>query len=257
MHSAMTIRFVGVLVLGALPALGAGDDPARTDASPTARLYPHPVITEVFFNVPKGDHADANGDGLRQANADEFVELFNPHPKTINLRGYTITNRITTYDDDTKRGVRFTFPPLMMEPGTVVVVFNGFDTTIPGPVGTEKRAPARRNEHFAAAYVFTIDPSSRTSTFANGGDFVLLSDPHGNPIDAVEWGDPDPAPPSQTLRTVEVDKNPKGSVQRVTADAPMQPHRRIDHHMFSPGRLPRTPASATPEPGDDPPSERE
>ena len=85
------------------PAHASEPDPETQNESetPTRRLAPHPVITEVLFNVPKSDDADANADGARHSTGDEFVELFNPHPRTINLHGYTITNRLTTYDGDT------------------------------------------------------------------------------------------------------------------------------------------------------------
>lgn len=226
--------------LATAPALAS--DPE--DGTPTQRLSPHPVITEVLFNVPKGDDADANADGTRHSTADEFVELFNPHPGTIDLRGYTITNRLTAFDAGAKRGVRFTFPPFEMEPGAVVVVFNGHGARIPGPVGTAERAPKKPNDHFAGAYVFTMNPSARTNAFSNSGDFALLSDPRGEPIDAVAWNDPDPPPPESARRTETVDKNPKGSVQRVTADASLIAHPTLDGAICSPGTLPAPPAVA-------------
>lgn len=55
--------------------------------------FPHPLITEVYYAVGRGSEGDANGDGVRDANGDEFVELINPHDKTINLKGYVITDR--------------------------------------------------------------------------------------------------------------------------------------------------------------------
>ena len=63
--------------------------------------YPHPQITEALFNVPTGAKGDANGDGERDAAGDEFIEIANPHNKPINLRGYTITNRLASPTEDT------------------------------------------------------------------------------------------------------------------------------------------------------------
>lgn len=53
--------------------------------------FPHPLITEVYFAVGPGMGGDASGDGEREANGDEFVELVNPHDKPIQLKGYTIS----------------------------------------------------------------------------------------------------------------------------------------------------------------------
>ncbi len=36
------------------------------------------IINEVLYDPPAGDHAgDANGDGSREANEDEFIEFYN------------------------------------------------------------------------------------------------------------------------------------------------------------------------------------
>lgn len=201
--------------------------------------FPAPSITEVLFNVPNNDDADANKDGTRHHAADEFVELLNHHDKPINLKGFTITSRLTTFDADTKRGIRFTFPSLELPPGAVVVLFNGCDASIPGPVGNAKRAPKDPNPHFDDAFVFSLENESPNNAFANAADFVLLSDPAENPIDAVVWGNPSPAPPDAAPRIAEVPKNPRGSVQRTAPDRDPQPHRKIDTEIFSPGRIPR------------------
>lgn len=74
-----------VIVMSAGLALGQ---------APTAHgvPFPHPVITEVLFNVPSGARGDANADGTRDAVGDEFVELINPHDKPIDLKGYVLTD---------------------------------------------------------------------------------------------------------------------------------------------------------------------
>lgn len=68
--------------------------PPAGDAAPAApRIqFPHPLITEVLFDVPTGDAGDATGDGSRNATGDEFIELANPHSKPIQLGGYVITD---------------------------------------------------------------------------------------------------------------------------------------------------------------------
>ena len=200
----------------------------------------HPVITEILYNVPPGDAGDAARDGTRDAAGDEFVELFNPHPKAINLQGYTIANRLAAAEPAGKRGVRFTFPKFELPPGGVVVVFNGYKTTIAQPVGTSARAPSGPNKEFSDAFIFTMGTRQPMNAFKNDGDFVLLSSPDGKALQCIIWGEPDPPPPSAVARTETVAEAPKGSVQRLTADGDIQPHPAIDGRAFSPGEMPAT-----------------
>ena len=77
-------------VFGLCSVLALAVDP---DTSPSAAPkppveFPHPLITEILYAVPKGDAGDANQDGKRSPTGDEFVELINPHDKPINLKGY-------------------------------------------------------------------------------------------------------------------------------------------------------------------------
>lgn len=96
---------LGCVVAGVLALVAGGavaravqpepKSPAATGATPAgahAVPFPHPLITEVLFNVPTGPKGDANGDGLRDAVGDEFVELINPHGKPIQLKGYVLTD---------------------------------------------------------------------------------------------------------------------------------------------------------------------
>ncbi len=53
---------------------------------------PHPLITEILYAVPPGAAGDAGQDGKRSATGDEFIELFNPHDKPINLKGYVLVD---------------------------------------------------------------------------------------------------------------------------------------------------------------------
>lgn len=219
---------------------GAGKD----DADPIADLRPHPVITEVLFNVPNDDSGDADKDGSRDATGDEFVELFNPHAKSVNLRGYTLTSRLSVGDDTGKKGVRFTFPDLELPPGAVVVVFNGYKSTASGPIGSSRRPPEKVHPEFAKAAVFSMGITAKNRSWNNSGDFVLLSAPDGRPVDAIWWGDPSPKPPKGCLRAAEVDANPAGSVQRTTADAEPVPHTKLDSRVCSPGEIPAKPDAA-------------
>ncbi len=151
-----------------------------------AIAYPHPIITEVLFAVPGGDAGDANGDGKRHVSGDEFVELYNPHDKAIQLRGYKLTDA----NAPDKGQLRFVFPLFELPPGGAVVVFNGFGCSWFGPVGDAKAAPMAANDRFGNAWVFTMKAASQYVAFSNTGDHVLLTGPDGSPVHRVSWGEP-------------------------------------------------------------------
>lgn len=210
-------------------------------AADTAIPFPHPVITEVLFDVPPAAAGDASGDGAREANGDEFVELFNPHSKPINLKGYRIVNRLAVGDKSASRGFAFTFPACEVPPGGLVVLFNGQDTTVKGPVGSAVSAPAGTNPNFGGALVFVAKSGkSKPTGFKNDADCAVLESPDGKPVDVVVWGQPDPPAPAaaDSIRSQSVKARPKGSVQRMTADGQLQPHMSIDSKPFSPGVFP-------------------
>lgn len=224
-----TLAIVGGSI-AALVLMGAGED--------SKPLYP--VITEVLFNVPPGDSGDANKDGARDSTGDEFVELFNPTSKGIDLKGYTITSRLSTGEKDAKRGVRFTFPKFELPPGGVVVVFNGYKANIPGPTGSSERAPSGTSKEFGDAYVFSMGVKQPMLALKNDGDFVLLSDAAGKAVACVSWGQPDPEPPSEVVRAESVSAGGRCSVQRARVEDDLAAHTSIDGRAFSPGEMPST-----------------
>lgn len=207
--------------------------------------YAHPMITEVMFNVPQGDEADANQDGSRDATGDEFVEVGNPNAAPMNLKGYRIVSRLSYNEESPKRGVFFTFPDFELPAHSVALVFNGHSATIPGPVGNAAKAPDGPSEAFGMGFVFSMEMGARNNAFSNSGDFLLLLDPAGRPVDGVFWGDPKPAPPAATdaegrliYRLEEVKRDPKGSVQRMSPTDTLVEHGAIDGTPFSPGWIP-------------------
>jgi hypothetical protein len=251
-----TLAFTTTLALVVTSVFAGADGPDdRRPSNADDGPPPIPVITEVYFNVVKGEQGDASADGSRHATGDEFVELWNPSSETINLEGWSLVSRLAYHADDpaAKRGVRFTFPDFELEPGYVAVVFNGEGTRVPGPVGSPRKPHKKPNDTFHDAFVFTMRMGSKNRSFANGGDFVLLLDAEGQPVEGVAWGDPDPAPP-RTHATDEhgdevrlytlhiVDKRPGGSVHRVLDDEgdfhPFANHEAFgDDTLFSPGRV--------------------
>lgn len=233
------LRIVGM----AIGSLAAASAHAGDDDDPLAALRPHPVITEVLFHVPNSDAGDADKDGSRDPTGDEFVELFNPHTRAVNLRGYSLSSRLSAGDASGKKGVRFTFPDLELPPGAVVVVFNGYKSAATGPIGTAKSPPPKVHPDFGKAAVFSMGTTAKNRSWNNSGDFVLLSAPDGTPVDAIWWGEPTPAPPKGCLRSTEAIANPGGSVQRTTAGADPVAHTSIDGSACSPGVIPAQGAS--------------
>lgn len=248
--------------------------------------FPHPLITEVLYGVPTGDEGDADKDGERSATGDEFVELYNPHDRPIQLKGYTVCDGTPqeAYDkksssgkgsngkskgspgrgkadnkpdkksekdansdanpsgkqDGPKTSLRFVFPDFELKPGEVVVLFNGHEQMIPGPVGTRDRAPASKNERFGNAWVFTMGVESRFVAFNNKGDCVAINDPSGTTIEVVTWGKPNKEPPSASQLT-EKAPEAKGSVQRAGLASRLVEHEEMTwskgggRELFSPG----------------------
>lgn len=126
-------------------------------ASPCAETPARPgevVLHEVLVSVPQGEAGDANGDGIRDAYEDEFVEILNVSTQTIDLGGVSVAN-----GDRPK----FTFEaPYCLAPMEAVLVFGG-------PKGTP---PQRWGE----VQVFF---STTRLGFSNSGGEVNLLDPEG------------------------------------------------------------------------------
>ncbi|SFZ95126.1 Calx-beta domain-containing protein [Flaviramulus basaltis] len=111
------------------------------------------LINEVLYDPDADSAGDANGDGTRDANDDEFIEFFNSGPE-FDLSGYTIS------DADQ---VRHIFPTGTILPVNAVLVVFGGGT----PTG-----------NFGGAIVQTASEGALNMT--NSGDFMTLSDPSGN-----------------------------------------------------------------------------
>jgi hypothetical protein len=213
----------------ASPKSDPGHDPA-----PMAVAFPHPLISEVLFAVPTSGDSDPNKSGNREVSGDEFVELVNPHDRSIELRGYTITDGSPT----AKTALRFTFPAMILPARSVVVVFNGHDAKIPGPVGDARSAPPGVNDHFHKAAVFTMRIASTRVSFSNAGDAACLRAPDGKPLQRVRWGKADEKAGGTGFALDEIaPATSKGSVQRDGAgkDAAWKAHAEIDSTPFSPG----------------------
>lgn len=197
---------------------------------------PHPQITEVLFNVPTESTGDANRDGERHAAGDEFIEVANPHDSSVNLKGYVLFNRRSSFTG-AGGGVRFAFPEVDLPAHAVCIVFNACDATLQEPFGTTTQPPEKGNSEFNGVMVFSMENTSKQRAMNNAGDWIALAAPDGTIVDCVSWGEPDPPPP-KSIRTQKVDTNPKGSVQRAGPNLELEPHRTINGQPFSPGIIP-------------------
>lgn len=113
------------------------------------------LINEVLYDPKSGIEGDANGDGTRHSNEDEFIEFFNSG-LALDISGYTIS-------DATK--LRHTFPSGTIVPKNGVILVFGGGT----PTGT-----------FGGAIVQTA--STGTLNMNNAGDFVTVKDATGNTV---------------------------------------------------------------------------
>jgi len=162
---ALIIAFV--LTTGTLlPVLASGINQHR---SPTAKLKPDVatlIINEYLADPPDGLAGDANGDGVRDASADEFVELVNNGAVALDISLFTISDATQT---------RFTVPSGKVIPaGEGAVVFGGGK-----PTGAFGNATAN-------GLVFAVGGSGLSLN--NGGDTIIVKDNLGAVVDAVTFG---------------------------------------------------------------------
>jgi hypothetical protein len=113
------------------------------------------LINEVLYDPASGSAGDANGDGTRDANDDEFIEFFNSGPE-LDISGYTVS-------DESR--ARHTFPTgTILAVNEVLILFGGGN-----PKGS-----------FGGAIVQTA--SEGLLNISNSGDIVTMRDTNGNVV---------------------------------------------------------------------------
>ena len=135
----------------------AEDDCPLEAGYPEYNGCPQPliIINEVLYDPPSGNTGDANGDGTREAQEDEFIEFYNMGGQ-IDISGYTISDAAQE---------RHVFPSGTIIPANgVLVLFGGGN-----PTGS-----------FGGAIVQTA--STGLLNMNNAGDMVTMHDSNGNEI---------------------------------------------------------------------------
>ncbi len=148
----------GRVTLSASTPDGAG---GTVGAAATLDVLLPLVLNELLADVPPDDPAtaavegDANRDGVRRSDDDEFVELLNVSTAPVDLTGLILSD---------SSNVRFTFPAgATLAPGRAVVVFGGGDAPPHDP-------------NFGDALVFTASALGLN----DGGDTLNLKLTVGN-----------------------------------------------------------------------------
>ena len=119
----------------------------------TVTIYYGFVLNEVLYDPPGGINGDANGDGDRHFDEDEFVEFVNSSENSLDISGYKLfdSTRLATNTPN------YEFPPnTVLSPGQAVVVFGGGT-----PIG-----------NFGGSLVFAA--SIQTLNLNNNGDVLTV-----------------------------------------------------------------------------------
>ena len=134
------------------------------------------IFNEVLYDPPPGDAGDANGDGVRDAQEDQFLEFYNNSSVEIDLAGWQVYDK-TALEDDVPRHV---FP-------------DDETSVLPGGMAHVLFADGTPTGDFGGSIVTTT--STGRLNMNNGNDFVTVKDAEGNVV--IEFdifvldGDPD------------------------------------------------------------------
>jgi len=164
------------------------------------------MINEILADPPPDIAGDANGDGVRSATDDEFVEFVSLAGQPLDLSGWTVTDSF---------GTRFVFPAgAKLLPGRAMVLFGGGDSE-----------SIRDFEAETGSLVFV----SSSLGLNNTGDTVTLYRPDGTTSDSIVFGSEGGNGVSLT-RAVDGDVG-AGFVPH-PGDLPFSPGARLDGTLF-------------------------
>ncbi len=133
------------------------------------------VVNEVLADPPDGTAGDANHDGVRVGAEEEFVELVNGSPETLDLSGWTLRTRQL---GGTSEVARHTFPQgYTLPPGEALALFGGGNPDADDPI-------------FGGALVGTA--SSGSLSLTNAGLTIVVRDAAANLVTRFTYGCPAP-----------------------------------------------------------------
>ena len=119
--------------------------------------FPHILINEVHYDPANDISGDANGDGVRESQNDEFIEFYN-YGSDLDISGWEV------HDLEAERHV---FPEGTVVPGGGALVLFGGGT----PTGT-----------FGGAIVQTANGFESILNMNNSNDFVTIYDANNNAV---------------------------------------------------------------------------
>ena len=129
----------------------------------TDTIYYGFVLNEVLYDPPSGNTGDVNGDGIRDANDDEFVELVNSSATSLDISGYKLYDAVRLSINTANHE----FPAnTILNPGQAVVVFGG---------GTPTGNFGGSLVFAASGQVLNLNNSGDVLTVKNNNDSVLFS----------------------------------------------------------------------------------
>ncbi|PQJ81160.1 lamin tail domain-containing protein [Polaribacter glomeratus] len=127
------------------------------------------IINEVLFDPASDITGDANGDGTRSPNDDEFIELVNSGSTALDISGYTIEDTYTVTI------IRHVVPAnTVLTAGGVYLVFGGGTPTASGTAAG----------NFGTATV--IVASSGGLGFSNSSEVIIVRDASGTAIATLD-----------------------------------------------------------------------
>lgn len=164
------------------------------------------MINELLADPPMDDAGDANGDGVRDAWGDEFVEIVSLSASPLDLSGWSLSDAF---------GTRFTFPQgTSLLPGRALVLFGG------GDCEAVKESLAE-----TGSLVFCTGGLGLTNT----GDTVTIRNAVGDQVDAVTYGSE--GGKDKSLNRLS-DSDPKSSMGLHQGDLPFSPGVKMDGSLF-------------------------
>ena len=144
---------------------GSGGSGGAGGTGTTDTIFYGFLLNEVLYDPPSGSIGDANGDGTRDPNEDEFVEFVNDSDSIVDLSGYKIFD-----EENLSISVpnHVFYPNTILNPGDVIVVFGGGDS-----LSMDWNAFGGAQVQLSSNVVMNLN---------NGNDIFTLTDPNDNVV---------------------------------------------------------------------------